>query len=426
MSVLFLTQIMPHPLDAGPKVRAHYVLSHLARRHRATLLSFAREDDRPESEAYLAKLCGEVFTVPLVRSHRRDVASFAASAAAGQSFVIRRDYIPAMARKLDELLATGAFEYVHADQLWMAQYALRPRGGELDHRPKLVLDEHNACYRIFERLAQAERHPLKRLVLEREWRALVRYEAMACAQFAHVVTVTDEDQRLLRAQIERVAPRADGPRWSTIPICVDPREQTLVERSPGTRDVLHLGTMFFMPNVEGVLWFAREVWPRVHAEVPDATFTVAGKRPPRSVERLALADNGIRVIGYVADPLPYLRQAAVFIVPLHSGGGMRVKILDAWCWGIPIVSTRVGAEGIEYREGENILIADEPEAFAHSVIRVFQAPDLAQRLRENGRHWVGQHYDWRNVYHQWDQVYSSTRLDKPDPVPGRGYRCYDT
>ena len=117
------------------------------------------------------------------------------------------------------------------------------------------------------------------------------------------------------------------------------------------QDVLHLGTMFWLPNMEGVMWFAREVWPRIQAQVKDATFTIAGKNPPQEIRQLVQnREQGIRVTGYVPDPRPLAEQASAFIVPIFSGSGMRVKILDAWRWGLPVVSTSIGAEGIRCHE----------------------------------------------------------------------------
>ena len=113
----------------------------------------------------------------------------------------------------------------------------------------------------------------------------------------------------------------------------------------------------------------------------------------------------MEITGYVADPTPYLAETAAFIVPLHAGGGMRVKILDAWCWGLPVISTRVGAEGIRVQEGENVRLADTPEAFAQAVVQVLRKPELAARLAAGGRRTVEVHYDWRRVYRAWDQVY---------------------
>jgi glycosyltransferase involved in cell wall biosynthesis len=167
--------------------------------------------------------------------------------------------------------------------------------------------------------------------------------------------------------------------------------------------------MFWPPNVEGVLWFAWNVWPRVVEQVPEARLAVVGKDPPREVRDLPRHVRNVVVTGYVPDPAPYLAETAVFIVPLRAGGGMRVKIVDAWCWGVPIVSTSIGAEGIELEDGRNILIADEPQALADAVVRVLRDPPLGRRLRENGRRWVEQRYDWRQVYARWDRVYGALK-----------------
>jgi glycosyltransferase involved in cell wall biosynthesis len=117
----------------------------------------------------------------------------------------------------------------------------------------------------------------------------------------------------------------------------------------------------------------------------------------------------VEITGYVADPTPYLARTAAFIVPLRAGGGMRVKIVDAWGWGLPIVSTRLGAEGIDVHDGENLLLADTPDAFAGAVARLLTTPALGEHLRANGRAWVEERYNWQRVYPRWDKVYEKLR-----------------
>jgi glycosyltransferase involved in cell wall biosynthesis len=251
--------------------------------------------------------------------------------------------------------------------------------------------------------------------LEREWRKLQIFEAQACARFDHIVTVTEEDLAILQDLIHsqekmgHLDPRSKNQSFSTIPICVDTRSVKPVQPFPDALDVLHLGTMFWLPNVEGVMWFANEVWLKVVAQIHNATFTIAGKNPPAEIRALSKSQKGmspIQVTGYVPDPLVYLERAGVFIVPLLSGGGMRVKIIDAWRWGLPIVSTTVGAEGIEYCNGDNIIIADEPDDFANAIVKILTDPNLSKRLRINGRRWVETHYDWQDQYLSWDHIYS--------------------
>ena len=432
-NILYLSQLLPYPPDAGAKVRQYLTLRYLAQRHRVTLVSFTRSDDSPAAKKHLETICAAVRTAPMQRSRGRDARYLAGSWLSGESFIIRRDRVKEMTALVRSELDTGGYSAVHADQLWMAQYALLAKG----RVPRLVLDEHNACYQIYERLAEGEKNPVKHIALEREWRALRDYEARACAQFDRVVTVTEEDReileglvadltpqppspstssgqapstRLRRAQSSRSGQAFQGkwgerPQFSTIPICVDTDAVAAVTPNQGAPNVLHLGTMFWPPNIEGVLWFAREAWPRVRAEIPEATFTIVGKNPPEAVRRLEGEGSGIIVTGYVPDPLPYLQQASAFVVPLFSAGGMRVKIVDAWRWGLPIVSTTIGAEGIVYQPGENICIADDADFFAAAVINLLRDGELNARLRQNGRRWVEEKYDWQRVYPAWEQVY---------------------
>jgi glycosyltransferase involved in cell wall biosynthesis len=149
-----------------------------------------------------------------------------------------------------------------------------------------------------------------------------------------------------------------------------------------------------------VLWFAKEVFPQVRAQVPDALLTIIGKSPPAGLD-----GEGVEVTGYASDLTPYLAETGAFVVPLHAGGGMRVKILDAWSWGLPVVSTTIGAEGIATRHWENILIADDAYTFGQAVVRLLRDPELARRLGCNGRQTIEEAYDWRITYGAWDEVY---------------------
>jgi glycosyltransferase involved in cell wall biosynthesis len=218
--------------------------------------------------------------------------------------------------------------------------------------------------------------------------------------------VTAEDQEHLLALFDAREAAEVRDKCAVVPICVDPEIAQPVRRAgEGPPTILHLGTMFWPPNIAGVLWFAREVLPRVHQAVPEARLVIAGKAPPREVRRLT-SDHRIKITGYVADPTPCVAAADVFVVPLHAAGGMRVKILDAWLWGLPVVSTSIGAEGIECCDGENILLAPDAEAFAAAVVRLLSDKQLNDRLRAEGRKWVEARYDWRRVYRGVDDTYA--------------------
>lgn len=405
--VLFITQVLPYPLNTGAKIRAHYMLRHLSRRHRVTLVSFVRDDDEPIAVAHLKELCAAVHTVPMRRSRWADARAFLQSLVRKEPAVIIRDRVPEMERLLRALVRDNMFRVVHADQTSMAQFGLlAAREVQADWRPRTVLDQHNAMHLLVARQAGFERGP-NRWLWRREAKRFVDYERMLCRQYDHVLTVTKEDREaLLRLFPDREKDAVSG-KFTVMPICVDPTQTEPVRPRDEGPHIVHLGTMFWPPNVEGVLWFAREVLPLVLERVPEARFTIAGKRPPESVR--ALAGPNIDVTGYVADPTPLLARTQAFVVPLLAGGGMRVKIPDGWQWGVPIVSTTMGAEGIRCRPGENILLADEPESFADAVVRLLRDPELRERLRSNGRRWVEQEYDWHKVYSRIDAIYEAER-----------------
>jgi polysaccharide biosynthesis protein PslH len=407
--ILFLTQVLPYPLSGGAKIRAYYVIRYLAQKQPVTLVSFVREDDTPEAVAHLRGICHAVHTVPIVRSRLRDGRALLESLATGLPAVIARDRMPAMEQLLARLLRETPFAAVHADQTAMAQYALFARKQQPDLR--LVLDQHNALFQLVQRQADDERSAWRRRLWHAEGRRLARYETELCRQFDHIFTVTEVDRQTLLELLPPAEAQDAADRFTAVPICVDPTTEPPLPLAVDSQEVIFLGTMFWPPNVEGVLWFAEEVLPRIVAQRPETHFVIAGKNPPPAIRQLAQPGSPlcrhVTVTGFVADPRPLLSRSALFVVPLKAGGGMRVKIVDAWQWGLPIVSTTIGAEGVAIRPGENILIGDEPDGFALAVLRLLADPQLAQRLRQNGRQWVEERYNWRTVYRQFDAVYDA-------------------
>ena len=403
--ILFLTQVLPYPMDAGPKVRQYYMLRHLAQQHEVTLVSFTRGDDPPEAIEHLRDICHAVHPVPMHRSLWRNVRAAAKGMLTGLPMVIARDEVTEMELTLRRLVQEQAFDLIHADQLSMAWWGHLSAQLIEPLRPLTLLDEHNAIYLLARRMADTEGNPLRRAIMVREARAFARYEAEMCRTFDALLTVTEEDRRHLLALFPPEERDRLAVKFTTVPICVDPEQVSqVVHRNSGAPTILHLGTMFWPPNVHGVLWFVREVLPLVHQQVPEARFVVVGKNPPAEVQALA-TDPRIEVTGYVIDPMPYLEAADAFVVPLHAGGGMRVKIVDAWLWGLPMVSTPIGAEGIKVRDGENLLLAEDARDFAHATVRLLTDSELNGQLRGNGRAWVENQYAWQTVYRQVDKVY---------------------
>ena len=191
-------------------------------------------------------------------------------------------------------------------------------------------------------------------VLGVEARRVKRYEGSLLTKANHVLAVTDVDRIGLEeamrfakvSSTDQVAPIA------VIPIAVDTGQLQPIRRKPGSRNIVTLGTLHYPPNADGIRWFFNEVFPLIQQRVPDATLTIIGKNPPQDFLDLAARNpKTISVTGYVPDLAPYLEQSALMVVPVRAGGGMRVRILEAFARGIPVVTTSVGLEGIEAKPG---------------------------------------------------------------------------
>ena len=413
-AILFLTQVLPYPLNSGAKIRQYHMLRHLARNHQVTLVSFTRADDPPEAIEHLRGICHAVHPVPIRRSLWRNVRAAVKGLLTGLPILTARDQIEEMRTTLEQLVDARSFDLIHADQLSTAWWGRLAANMARPPRPRTLLDEHNAIYLLMRRMADTEHNLLRRVIMAREAGAFRCYEANMCREFDALLTVTEEDREHLLALFAPDEQEQLAEKFTMVPICVDPEQVTpVVHRDDGAPTVLHLGTMFWPPNVHGVLWFAREVLPLIHQQVPEARFIVVGKNPPAEVQALT-GDSRVVVTGYVADPMPYLEAADAFVVPLHAGGGMRVKIVDAWLWGLPIVSTPIGAEGIKVSDGENLLLGENAPAFAQATVRLLTESDLNQQLRANGRAWVEANYAWQTVYQQVDEVYARLLGPKQD------------
>lgn len=385
--ILLLTQVLPFPPDAGPKIKTFNLIKYLAQDYAITLVSFVRPDNTPEHTAELLKYCHAVYGVPMRRQRWRDGVALLKSLITNQPFLMVRDQVSEMSQLLDRLARKEGFKLVHADQLNMAQYALPLP------IPAKLLDEHNAVWAIAGRLRGGERNPLKKLVLALETYKLRRYELKICRRFDAVLAVSAQDEAAL------------GLPCKVIPIGVDAEGVEPLKLRPGSLNLVSLGTMFYPPNVEGALWFGQEVFPLILKEQPQATYTIIGARPPEAVYAMARQNPSIKVAGYLEDLRPTLEDSAGLVVPLLSGGGMRVKILDALALGLPVISTTVGAEGVQLENNRTALLADSPADFARACLELLKPAGPGSQLALAGRQLALEIYDFRRAYAPLSEVY---------------------
>ncbi len=397
MRILVLTQVVVYPADAGPKVKTLQVLRHLAAHHEVIYCTFVRSEQEVQDAAYLREICSRVVTVPLKRSRVSDVRYLLESVATNDSFMMRRDDRASMRAMVRQLLQEERIDVLHVDQLNMMRFV------PPDWKGRVVLDEHNAVWQVMERLYKGTRNPVARRILQRESRIIRRIEGEACRRADVVLAVSEHDREALREVAEEKTP------IEIVPITVDAErlEPLWTARKPQPNCLFTIGTMFWLPNSEGVLWWLRNGYGHLRKLCPDVTYDIVGARPPRELQNAAaeLTDAGVHVHGYVADVKEFWTSATVLAVPLLSGGGVRVKILEAMAIGVPIVSTTVGCEGLDVRNGEHLLIADTPQEFADACARVLQDTQLAQQLAHNAHQLILERYDAKVALNTLDRVY---------------------
>jgi len=301
------------------------------------------------------------------------------------------------------------YDFIHADQLTMAQFAL---SGKIIHQttkphqktPTLIFDAHNATWTILERM-ETQVMPLLKPLVRWEKQRVKAYEAFLLSTFEHTLAVTEIDKSALYQTSDNHSVKNQSA-IEVIPIAVDTQALSPVNRAPDTHHIITLGTLHYPPNADGIRWFMREVFPEVLKQDPAAQLTVIGKNPPKDF--FQIKENfpqAIHITGYVEDLTPYLEQAAVMVVPVLAGGGMRVRILEAFSRQIPVVTTTIGLEGIEAQPGRDVLVADTVFDFAKAVSALLTSPEDQIRFAANGRALVRQKYDWTVVFEALNKIY---------------------
>jgi glycosyltransferase involved in cell wall biosynthesis len=388
LRILHLSPMPPGPPRSGAQARMHGLLSHLARRHEITAVALLDPGDDAEACASaLRQHCREVVLVPNPNGggglpkrllQLRSTASL-------HSFERHRCSLAALQRALDGVMSRTRFDLVNVEFPYLAHYRLGGSPGA--QPPPVVLDAHDIAYEIVRQVARGGSSWGRRLYASVNWRKLRRDELAAFRRADGVYTCSAADR-------DRVLSDVPTARTAVVPNAadVDFYQPRPTDPPPDGRTVVFFGLLSTFPNTDGVLHFMQDIWPRIAAERPDARFKIIGARPPASVR--ALAGPRVEVTGLVDDLRPHLASAAALVVPLRVGSGTRLKIVEGMAMGKAIVSTTLGAEGIDAVPGRDLLVADDPAGFAAEVIRILDDPGLAARLGCAGRRLAVERYSW--------------------------------
>lgn len=380
------------PPDIGGKIRSYSIVKELAKIHKVTLFNFyaAHAND---VHSGLKPMFDQVVNLPLPIATNRglgELASFARNVFSSSPHTVSKYCRPEVKARMRELLRIVKFDVIICDFVIAA--AAIPWDVDC---PKVVFT-HNVEGLIWKRHFEVSRNPLWKMVSWGEYQKMIRFEKRFLNKAEHVLTVSDADKDFFSDFVDRS-------RMTVISTGVDTEYFRPDDGHERPNSLVFTGSMDWMPNEDGVLYFMRSVLPLIRREIPEVSFTIVGRKPSEKL-RTAASESGIRVTGTVDDIRPYVREGSVYVVPLRIGSGTRLKIFEAMAMGKAIVSTALGAEGLPIRDGVDISIADSPEEFSRKVCLLIRDGQQRRRLGSAARELVEQHYSWSSVAAEFDDV----------------------
>jgi glycosyltransferase involved in cell wall biosynthesis len=379
MRILFLSGWFPYPITNGSELRIYNLLRGLAAHHQVYMIAFLDSTKNTGiGLGELSKFCDKVDVLPTLEYHSSSLRSLAGLFSLTPRSLIDT-FSPEMHKLIRDTVKNKQFSLVIASELTMANYWRAYQGipaifddlevGMLENR---VQEASSNLIRLRHRLTPLKQRYYLRNLLKK---------------FQFVTLVSSQELALAKDLVPGYK------HFSVIPNCINLADYRGLNRNSQPGRLIFTGSFRYPANHQAMIWFLEEIYPLILQEVPQVELLITGDHA-----NLPLPPSpNLTLTGFVEDIKPYIASAAVSIVPLRFGGGTRLKILEAFALGTPVVSTPKGAEGLDVIHNEHLLIANEPEAFAHAVVRLLKEPGLAQQMAENGRGLVAEKYDWEVV-----------------------------
>ncbi len=379
-----LLMVCPFPpsLSWGASTRSYYLLDALAREYSVSLVVLTADVHDAAQDSELAKMQLKRFVkVPLPQAFQHKRKHQILSVLRGRSRLLDAYHIPTMQELLDDLFSQDHYDVVFFESVFMADYRL-PEG------VTVIIDQHNIEYELLYRTYQREKSLARKWYNWWESRQLKPVELARCRQAQGVLVTSEREALLLKSFLPHTG-------IAVVPNGVDTEVfQEASQQQQVPESIIFTGTMNYYPNIDAVLFFARECWPLIRSRVPNATWQIVGKDPPPEVQDLAQLP-GVSVTGSVPDVKPYLAAASVAIAPLLIGSGTRLKILEAFAMGKAVVSTSLGCEGLAVVAGEHLLVADQPKLLAQSIVDLLHNEEQRTALGNAGRVLAESTYSWK-------------------------------
>jgi polysaccharide biosynthesis protein PslH len=397
MHIAILDEELPYPLTSGKRIRTFNLLQRLAGRHRLTYICH-RNADIAESRIAAQRFADMGIETVVVdrpvppKSGPRFFGRLAANLFSPLPYSVATHSSPALRAAVCDFAETSDVDLWHCE--W-TPYAEMMRG--LDVGPWVVM-AHNVESLIWQRYTETEANPVKRWYIRRQWQKFEQFERWAYSAARRTIAVSPDDARLIRERfgawhVDVVDNGVDSNYFRPLHL---PREP---------KTILFLGSLDWRPNLDGVRLMLDSIFPTVQAFEPDAKLLLVGRNPPEWLRQQVRNRAGIELHGSVPDVRPFIARAGVMAVPLRIGGGSRLKILESLASGLPVVSTKIGAEGLELEADKHLDIVDGVEPMAEALIAAIRNPERVQQQAEAGRRKVLERYDWRLLADRLEQVW---------------------
>jgi polysaccharide biosynthesis protein PslH len=383
MKILFLSRWFPYPPNNGSKLRVFNLLQGLAQHHQVSLISFSDNTEVDGSTYKLQSICKEAHVVPWKPYKPNSL-----RACLGYVHVWPRSFVdtfaPQMAYAIKAALSSNNFDLVIASQFDTAAYSRY-----FDSLPALFEEiELGVLYEQYKMV----RTPIKRMRYAITWKKHRRFLANLLPAFQACTVVSEQERRLLQSEIKDHG----NTRLVVIPNCINLSDYNDIPENHKPETLIFTGSFTYSANYEAMLWFVEKVFPIVREKVPSVKLIITGDSGGR---RLPPVDN-VHLTGSVPDIRPLISSAAVSLAPIWTGGGTRLKILEAIALRTPVVATSKGAEGLDVQHEVHLLIADTPESYAEAILQLLKNPNLGRKIAGNAYDLVKKKYDWEVVMPQ--------------------------
>jgi glycosyltransferase involved in cell wall biosynthesis len=395
MKTLWVNSNFMHPTTKGGQIRTLEMLRHLHRRHEIHYVAIEKAGE-PEGPARAGEYSFRAYPFRHhIRSKRSPLfwGELAKGLLSPVPVAVERFHPPGMREFLEGLIRKEGFDCAVVDHLAPTAY--------FPDLPHAVFFQHNVETVIWRRHVEHAADPLRRWYLQMQASRMFEFEKRVSLESGHIVAVSKTDADEMRS-LFGVARVSEIPTGVNIEYFTPP-----TERPSAGADLVFVGSMDWLPNVDGVLYFAREVLPLIRRKRPDCSLAIVGRTPPPKIEELAAQDRRIQVTGTVPDIRPYLWGSAVSIVPLRIGGGTRLKIYEAMAAKIPVVSTMVGAEGLTVNPPADIRLGDRPEEFAAHCLELLADSDERRRVATTAWEMVNANFSWDQVSRCFERIMES-------------------